>query len=52
MTIERYVQRKLDFQKAVGRLEEACAQPESSFVRGTGLTLLRGLATAADSWGE
>lgn len=33
MMVERYVQRKVDFQKAVTRLEEACAQPESSFLR-------------------
>ena len=30
---ERFQQRKADFQKAVTRLEEACAQPENSFLR-------------------
>ena len=30
---ERFQQRRADFQKAVTRLEEACAQPESSFLR-------------------
>lgn len=33
MTSERYVQRKLDFQKTVARLEEACSQPDSSYLR-------------------
>ncbi len=30
---ERFQQRLADFQKAVSRLEEACTQPESSFLR-------------------
>lgn len=30
---ERFLQRRADFQKAVTRLEEACAQPENSFLR-------------------
>ena len=30
---ERFQQRKADFQKAVTRMEEACAQPENSFLR-------------------
>ena len=30
---ERFQQRKADFQKAVSLLEEACAQPENSFLR-------------------
>ena len=30
---ERFQQRRADFQKAVTRLEEACAQPENSFLR-------------------
>ena len=30
---ERFQQRRADFQKAVTRLEDACAQPESSFLR-------------------
>ena len=33
MNSERFTQRRADFQKAVARLEEACAQPESSFLR-------------------
>jgi nucleotidyltransferase substrate binding protein (TIGR01987 family) len=33
MNTERFEQRKTDFLKAVSRLEEACAQPESSFIR-------------------
>lgn len=33
MHAERFSQRRSDFQKAVSRLEEACAQPESSFLR-------------------
>lgn len=33
MNNERFAQRRSDFQKAVARLEEACAQPESSFLR-------------------
>jgi nucleotidyltransferase substrate binding protein (TIGR01987 family) len=33
MTAERFVQRKSDFLRAVTRLEEACAQPENSFIR-------------------
>jgi nucleotidyltransferase substrate binding protein (TIGR01987 family) len=33
MTAERLVQRKSDFLRAVTRLEEACAQPENSFIR-------------------
>lgn len=33
MSNERFTQRRADFLKAVTRLEEACAQPESSFLR-------------------
>lgn len=33
MNNECFAQRRSDFQKAVARLEEACAQPESSFLR-------------------
>lgn len=33
MNPERFSQRRADFLKAVARLEEACAQPESSFLR-------------------
>jgi nucleotidyltransferase substrate binding protein (TIGR01987 family) len=33
MHTERFDQRRADFQKAVTRLEETCAQPESSFLR-------------------
>lgn len=33
MNPERFSQRRDDFRKAVARLEEACAQPESSFLR-------------------
>jgi nucleotidyltransferase substrate binding protein (TIGR01987 family) len=33
MNNERFAQRRSDFQKAIRRLEEACAQPESSFLR-------------------
>jgi nucleotidyltransferase substrate binding protein (TIGR01987 family) len=33
MTNERLSQRLLDFQKAVSRLEQACAQVENSFIR-------------------
>ena len=33
MTLERFDQRRADFVKAVSRLEEACAQPENSFIR-------------------
>jgi nucleotidyltransferase substrate binding protein (TIGR01987 family) len=33
MTQERFDQRRADFVKAVSRLEEACAQAESSFIR-------------------
>ena len=33
MALERFLQRKVDFQKAVARLEEACVQPESSYLR-------------------
>ena len=30
---ERVAQRRADFQKTLNRLEEACTQPESSFLR-------------------
>lgn len=33
MTTERFEQRRADFVKAVTRLGEACAQPQSSFIR-------------------
>ncbi len=33
MNIERYYERKQEFTTAVRRLEEACAQPFSSFIR-------------------
>jgi nucleotidyltransferase substrate binding protein (TIGR01987 family) len=33
MTQERFDQRRVDFVKAVSRLEEACAQTENSFIR-------------------
>lgn len=33
MNTERFSQRRTDFQKAVTRLEGACAQPESGFLR-------------------
>jgi nucleotidyltransferase substrate binding protein (TIGR01987 family) len=32
MSTERFTQRKTEFLKAIYRLEEACAQPESSFI--------------------
>jgi hypothetical protein len=44
MTQERFDQRRVDFVKAVSRLEEACAQAENSFIRG--------LAVKAESWVE
>ena len=34
MNSERFTQRRADFQKAVARLEEACAQPQISIANG------------------
>ena len=60
MNTERFSQRRTDFQKAVTRLEEACAQPESSFLRDSVIQRFEfswelawsGLSSAADGWTE
>ena len=50
MNPERFSQRRADFQKAVARLEEACAQPESSFLRDS--VIQRFESDAANAWIE
>ena len=47
---ERVAQRRADFQKTVTRLEEACTQPESSFLRDS--VIKRFETDAANLWIE